>query len=398
MAEKSEFMSPELRHETELRLHKVLPLMRQAGMDAILLADNANVYYMSGRYFRGYVYITAAGRKLYFVIRPDVFRQADDVITIRKPEQIPEILEGMGLERPAVLGLELDALYYNEVTRLANAFSGSEIADCSGVMRTARMVKTGYEIEKMREDGLHQANVYEHVDRLYSHDMTDLELQIEIEHDLRLEGCLGFTRVAGRLMEINMGSVINGDNADSPSPYEFAMGGSGQSESLPGGADGVTMKHGTTVMVDMNGNFNGYQTDMTRVWSVGEISDLAHKAHDCSRRILRELERMALPGVEVCRMYDRAMEIVKEEELEPYFMGHRQQQAFIGHGVGIELNEQPAITARCKVLLAEGMTLALEPKFVIPGTGAVGVENTYVVTKTGLNCLTICPEEIQNLL
>ena len=78
-------------------------------------------------------------------------------------------------------------------------------------------------------------------------------------------------------------------------------------------------------------------------------------------------------------------------------MGHRQKAGFIGHGVGIELNEMPPIAPRISTPLAENMTIALEPKFVIPHIGAVGVENTYVVTAEGLRPLTVFPEEIQEL-
>lgn len=91
------------------------------------------------------------------------------------------------------------------------------------------------------------------------------------------------------------------------------------------------------------------------------------------------------------------MKIVEEDGLEKYFTGHTQQVGFIGHGVGIELNEQPAITPRSKDTLLEDMTLAIEPKFVIPEIGAVGVENTYVVAPDGLQSITPFPEEIQEL-
>ena len=76
-------------------------------------------------------------------------------------------------------------------------------------------------------------------------------------------------------------------------------------------------------------------------------------------------------------------------------MGHRQKAGFIGHGVGIEINERPVIAPRSRDILAAGNVIALEPKFVIPGTGAVGIENTYVVMADGpARCLTNAPEEI----
>ena len=70
---------------------------------------------------------------------------------------------------------------------------------------------------------------------------------------------------------------------------------------------------------------------------------------------------------------------------------------FIGHGVGIQLNEIPVIMERNRGLLAENMTLAIEPKFVLPGIGAVGVENTYIVTPDGLENITPLDEDIHEL-
>lgn len=387
----------ELGADIPLRIEKIQQELSGTKIDAALLSYNADVYYASGRYFRGYVYVPAKGEALYFVIRPNDFTPADNLIYIRKPEQIADILTERGVTPPKTLGLEMDMLSYSEVMRLQKAFPHSETTNCSQALRNARMVKTDEEIRMMREDGEHQSAAYNRITRCYKADMTDVEFQIEIERILRLEGALGYSRMSGNLMEINLGSVIAGDNADNPTPYDFAMGGRGTDPALPVGADGETMRRGSTIMVDMNGAFNGYQTDMTRVWRLGDIPELAYKAHDCSRRILRECERIGVPGLKCSEFYRRAEEIVAEDGLHEYFMGHKQKVGFIGHGVGIELNEQPALTARCAVELKAGMTLAIEPKFVIPGVGAVGVENTYLVTENGLETLTHFPEEIQEL-
>lgn len=387
-------INPELRQEVELRLRKIASLMEAEKIDAILVATNANLFYCSGRFFRGYVYINKEGRCVYFVIRPNCFVKEDNVVMIRKPENIPEELARLGIPMPGNIGLELDTLSYNDVQRLAKVFDPAETKNASGILRNVRLTKTPFELRMIREDGIHQMAAYSKISKLYKRDMTDVEFQIEIERVLRLEGNLGFLRVAGNLMEINLGSVIAGDNADAPSPYDFAMGGAGVSPALPCGASGRIMKQGESIMIDMNGCFNGWQTDMTRVWSIGEIAQEALDAHECSRRILRALEKMAKPGVEVRALYECAAAIAEEEGLSDYFMGHRQKAGFIGHGVGIELNEAPPITSRNRMLLEKNMTLAIEPKFVIPGTGAVGVENTYVVTPDGLENLTPFPEEI----
>lgn len=387
----------DLRPEIQTRVNALRALMKHEGIDALLVSTNANIYYTTLRFFRGYVYLPLEGDPLWFVIRPDSFEHEDDIAVIRKPEMIPDTLRERGLEIPGSIGLEIETTPYTDIQRLKALFPDAALANASAVLRRARMVKTPWEVERMRQDGVHQAEVYRRVTRCYKEDMTDVQFQIEIERLLRLEGCLGFVRTSGNLMDINLGSVIAGDNADTPSPYDFTMGGAGTDSSLPGGADGTTLMPGQTVMVDMNGSFNGYQTDMTRVWRIGEIPELARRAHECSRSILRECEKKALPGVRVADIYHMAVKIAEGEHLSQYFMGHRQKAPFIGHGVGIELNETPVFTARSKDTLAAGMTVALEPKFVIPGVGAVGVENTYLVTESGLKPLTVFPEEIQEL-
>lgn len=380
--------------EGEIRLHAEKIKAAMPPDSAVLIAGNVNILYASGRFFRGYVWLPSKGDPLYFVIKPQIYSGKDDIVNVRKPEQIPEELMKKGLTIPGKIGLEEDILTYGETLRLMKVFPDAEFFNATQALRDARMVKTPYEIEQMRADGRKQTKVYSEIASLYRPGMTDLELQIAIESRLRMEGCLGYARVAGSLMEINLGSVLAGDNADNPSPYEFAMGGSGADPSLPGGANGSLIKKGETVMVDMNGAFNAYQTDMTRIWTLGDLPDVAFRAHDCSREILRVLERETLPGVEICSLYFKAVEIAEKAGLNDYFMGHRQRSNFIGHGVGIELNEQPPVAPRCKVTVKEGMTLALEPKFVIPGVGAVGVENTYVVRDTGLENITPFDEGI----
>lgn len=383
--------------ELDIRFGKIRAFMKKEGAEAILVSSNANIYYTSLRFFRGYVYLPLEGKPVWFVIRPLDMKGEEGVVLIRKPEEIPGWLAENGYPAPSSIGLELDDMSYSDILRLQKCFPEASTTNASATLRDARMTKTDWEIKEMEYDGMHHCQAYRRFLKAYREDMTDVEFQIEMERLLRLEGALGYSRTSGNLMEINMGSVINGDNADNPTPYDFAMGGAGTDPSLPVGANGETMKPGTTVMVDMNGAFNGYQTDMTRTWRIGEVSELAVKAHECSRRILRHLEEFARPGVKCSELYEEAVKIAKEDGLQDYFMGHHQKAAFIGHGVGIQLNELPVLTPRSRHLLAENMTIAIEPKFVIPGVGAAGIENTYVVTPTGLRNITPFPEEMTDL-
>ncbi|MDE6556116.1 MAG: Xaa-Pro peptidase family protein [Duncaniella sp.] len=381
--------------ESDRRLNHVRALMSKASIGAMLVTDNANLYYLTGRVFAGYVYLPAEGPVIYFVRRP-VELEGDGVVYIRKPEDITLTI---GLNMPQTIGLELATESYASVMRLSKVFPGASLADASSVLRTARSVKTEYEIGMIRHSGVKHVHVYRQIPRLFQAGMTDIELQVEIEKLSRMEGCLGQFRISGSSMELYMGNLLVGDNADAPSPYDFAMGGAGSDPSLPVGADGTPIRRGNTVMVDMNGNYNGYMTDMTRVYALDEVKPLALKAHQCSIDIHKRLVEMMTPGTPAKTLWEEAEKMVKERDLHAYYMGHRQHAGFIGHGVGIEINELPVIAPRSRDLLAEGNVIALEPKFVIPGVGAVGIENTYAMLPDGkVECLTPAPEEIEYFL
>lgn len=381
--------------EATLRLNKVRTEMRKSEVGAILISDNANIFYLTGRVFTGYIYISSKETPVRFYVRRPVGLTGDNISYIRKIEDIPALLATQSEPVPEVVGIEMDTTSYSDCSRMLKALAVSRPVNANAVMRAARSVKTPLQIQLAAESGIKHESVYRKIPSVYRPGMTDVELQIEIEYLSRKAGCLGQFRISGQSMEIFMGNILAGDNADTPTPYDFAMGGGGQHPSLPVGADGTVIRPGMSVMVDCNGNFTGYMTDMTRVFAPSPLPDEALAAHECSRAICRRIAEIGKPGTEAKTLYEEARSIAREAGFEKYFMGHRQQAGFIGHGVGIEINESPVIAPRSRDILTEGNIIALEPKFVIPGVGAVGIENTYVVENNKpMRCLTNAPEEI----
>lgn len=385
--------SPALTEELTLRWNKLQQLMHESHADGLLICDNVNLFYVSGHIFRGYCYLPATGLPIFFVRRP-LGWEGPQIVYIRKPEDIGNYFTQHGIPFPENLLLESDSISYSDYKRYEAIFTPKEISNGTTVLRRCRSIKTPYEIELMRQSGKLHAKAYAAIPALYRPGMTDLDFSIELEHECRKLGSLGIFRIFGQSMEIFMGSVLAGDNADTPSPYDFAMGGAGQDVSLPVGSNGTVLTRGMSLMVDMGGNFTGYMTDMTRTFAIGQVQELARKAHETSIAIHQAIAATARPGVAAKELYEMAAEMAQQAGLADYFMGHRQKAGFIGHGVGIEINESPVLAPRSRDILAEGMVFALEPKFVIPGTGALGIENTYAVTADGVEKLTICPEEL----
>ena len=385
-----------MENELELKWRRIQQAMRQEEADGCLLTMNMNLYYVSGQVFNGYFYLPAEGRPYWFVKRLTV-PETNQVHVIRKPEQMPELFRDLNLAMPRKLLLEEDELSYNECIRLQHVFRAEATGNASALIRHIRMIKTPWEIEQMRISARRHEAVYREIPACYRPGMRDVELQIEIEKRMRMHGSLGYFRAFGSNMDIFMGSLLAGENAGEPSPFDFALGGKGIHASGPLGANGTLLREGTTVMVDMSGNYTAYQTDMTRVFSIGKLPDRAYRVHRVALEIQARMERTAKPGVSCAELYRDALAMAGQEGLEDCFMGTRFQAKFVGHGVGLEINELPVLTTRSKDILQPGMTFAFEPKFVLAGIGAVGIENTFLVTDSGVEKMTLLDENIIEL-
>lgn len=380
-------------NELKLRQERVQQSMQKMNVDGCLLSIDVNLYYMTGYVFSGYYYLPAEGDAHWFVKRPNGL-SGNAVSYIRKPEQIIEIFNANGWNLPKKVLLETDEITYNECIRIQSALQLKEVGNASTLMRQIREIKTPYEIEQICISAQKHAEVYAEIKSCFREGMTDIQFQVEIEQRMRMNGSIGVFQTFGMNMNIFMGSVLAGSNAEAPSPFDFALGGGGQSPLCPIGANGIVLKEGMTVMVDMAGNYTSYLTDMTRVFSVGKISELAYRAHQVALDIQDELLVTSGPGTSCADIYNKALAKVEKEGLADYFMGTTQQAKFVGHGIGLQINELPVLMPRSKEVLQPNMVFAFEPKFVIPGVGAVGIENSFLVTEDKIEKLTLFEEEI----
>ncbi len=386
-------IAEELKNDLRIRWDRMREEMGRMGMDACLLTIGVNLYYTTGQIYSGYFYLPAEGEPWFLIKRPNGLtgRQME---YIRKPEDLPALFAGHGIRMPKRLLLEADELTYNEYVRLQKIFQPEETGNATAFIRHLRRIKTPWEIGQFRVSARKHEATYAEIAECFRPGMTDLEFQFEIERRMRENGSIGLFRAFGANMDIHMGSILAGENAETPSPFDFALGGGGMDASCPLGANGTLLREGTAIMVDMAGNYTPYITDMTRVFSVGRLTEEAYRAHQVSIAIQREVENIARPGTACADLYNIAADIAKKEGLSANFMGTKQQAKFVGHGIGIQINELPVLTPRSKEVLLPIMVFALEPKFVIPGVGGVGSENSFLVTDTGLEKLTRFNEEI----
>ncbi|MDF2686975.1 MAG: peptidase [Clostridia bacterium] len=376
--------------DLKLRYKKIAAALRKNNLDAVLISSNVNLIYTVGELIDGYFYLNS-DEKAFLFIRKDTGLSGDNIYNITKPEQIPDILKEVGEYLPESVGLEDDSISYNEWIRLSKLFN--KVMPFGTVIRDVRSVKTPYEIECLRMTGKKHGDLYSKIPSLYKKGMTDLELSVEIEHLFRLNGHLGIFRTHGGHLEAFMGTLLAGDNAGTPSPYDFAIGGGGQDKSFPVGLTGRKIEEGETVLVDIAGNFCGYLTDLSRTYPVGKTCYEIEKAYNAAIEI-QAITENSKAGVLCSDIWEKSFECAKKYSLEHCFMGLSSKAKFIGHGVGLQMNETPVLTGRYQKPLEDGVCIAIEPKFIIEGVGAVGIENTYLITSKGTEKLTICSDEM----
>lgn len=383
--------------ELQTRCRKIMDALLPLGVESLLIRSIPNHIYLTGSVFSGFTFLHRESLPLFFYDRPThLFDEygSERAFPIRKPEDIPPLLAERGMEVGQNTAVELSYLTQTEYARLCALSSSRSLScvDASVVMRTVRSVKTEKELAEIREIAGTHMQIYRIAPSLWKKGMTDLEWQYEIEHFMRQMGSIGIFRTFGTRMEIFMGNLCVGANADNVSPYDFAMGGGG-TPSMPMSANGTLIRKGDPLMLDMAGNFGRYTTDITRVYAYGKLAPHLQRAHDLSVELQQWFASTVREGVSTSEIYQFCMDKVRLEGLADHFMGMSYQAKFVGHGIGIEINELPVLTKRAPVLLQAGMVLAFEPKFVFPD-GAVGVENTFEITPERAVNLSPIPMEV----
>ncbi|WP_227763452.1 M24 family metallopeptidase [Zhaonella formicivorans] len=384
--------------EIEDRLARLQVSLDRTELDSCLIGSNVNLFYFTGTIQMSYLYVPSSGDPILFV-RKDMARAREEsplkeIVDFKKPEDIPRILKDKGCPLPKNIGMELEQLSAKEYLRLEKIFSQSRVGDCSLLLRQIRVLKSVYEIGQLKESAAKAALVYSEIPNFIKPGMTDLELAAAIEHRSRLLGHIGLVRFHGVKQEFFFGQVLAGENGLVPTGYDTALGGRGLTPAFPKSVAGETLKEHSPILVDYSANYNGYNVDLTRIYSIGQLPQSLLDAQQVAVEIQETIAAAAKPGVSCAELYGLALELAARYRLQDNFMGYSQQAQFVGHGIGLEVNELPVLAAKFNTELQAGMVLAIEPKFAFPGLGAVGIENTYVVGNNGLEKITIVPEDI----
>ncbi len=182
--------------------------------------------------------------------------------------------------------------------------------------------------------------------------------------------------------------VLCGKGAAIPSFTETPIGGPGTTPAIAQGAGHNPIKRNEPILVDLGVGINGYVADITRTFVVGQLPERLYEGYQVLQEVKTLVESEARPGVLCSHLYREAARLAQARGFGEYFMGFGEGKVhFLGHGLGLEIDELPVLAKGYPSPLAEGMVFALEPKMVFPGKGAIGLEDDYLVTAMGLRKL-----------
>jgi Xaa-Pro aminopeptidase len=267
--------------------------------------------------------------------------------------------------------------------------------DVSTRLREGRAVKSPYEIGRLREAGRRADQVLARVAEQIEPGITELALAGRVESLARELGHPGLVRMRRWGSEIFYGHLMAGETAAEPSFLASPTGGAGTGPAVPQSASPRPIEPGEPILVDYVFVWDGYIADQTRVFVLGEPPADLQAAHEAMREVQAALQKAGRPGAVAGDLYQLAVDEAQRLGFGEFFMGSGDDRiSFVGHGVGLELDEFPFIARGQTRLLEAGMAIALEPKQIIPGKGVVGIENTHVVGPEGLTPLTTFREEM----
>jgi len=370
--------------ELQQRVAVLQDALQNKGLDGALLVQRADTLYYSGTAQNIHLYIPSVGQPLVMAYR-DVARAQDEttwqVLPLLGISKIPGFIQGSQLPLPKVLGLEFDVLPVNQYERYRKVFPETRFIDVSPLVRLQRATKSEWELTRLEEAAQLFPQLLDYAKKTLRPGLTEIEFEAALEHKARTLGHEGFIRVRGFGMELHFGALLSGPRAALPGYFDGVICGQGASIALPMGASKAVIKEGEPIILDLGIVVNGYQIDQTRIMALGSLSPELLEAHETALEVEERLRKALTPGRITGEIYEEIVAWVRDNTpYEQNFMGIGSGKvSFVGHGIGIELDELPTISRGSKEVLVSGMVLAIEPKFVFPGLGTVGIEDTVVV-------------------
>jgi len=379
--------------ELTARMSRFLGLMdlQNPEWKMAVIFSKINIYYFTGTMPEGMLLITrnegatlwvrrsyerSADESFFPDIRPmDSFRDAATVV-----KTIPDTIY-----------IETEFVPLAMYHRFQKHFPFAGFKSLDHQIAKTRAIKSPYELGFMEQAGkAHRLVLEEKVPALLKEGMSEVDLAGDLYKVMLEEGHQGIARFGMFDTEIVIGHIAFGESSIYPTSFNGPGGNYGMCPAVPVlGNRERKLKKGDLVFVDIGMGINGYHTDKTETYMFGRsIPDEAIDAHYQCVDVQNKVADMLCAGNVPSVIYETIMNSLDPGFLKNFMGFGKRQVKFLGHGIGLTIDEFPVLAKGFDEPLQENMVLAVEPKKGIEDTGMVGIENTFIVTSGGGRCIT----------
>lgn len=374
--------------ELEQRMRRFREIMDLKNPDwqVALIVSKINQFYFTGTMQEG-ILVIPRDREAAFWVRKSFERALDESLfpCIRPMESFKDAAESMSAYKDIVyIESEFVPLAYYQRLQKYFPFTGYKPVD--NQLAAVRSVKSAYELDLMKESGrIHRRVLEDRVPALLEEGISEAEFAVKLFSVMMEEGYHGITRFAMFDTESLIGQIGFGESSIYPTYFNGPGGQLGLSPAVPIFANrDRRLKKGNLVFVDVGCGVDGYHTDKTMTYMFGgplpiEVQKIHQRCVDIQYAIAAQLKPGAIPQ----NIYQSVMEGLEPEFLKNFMGFGSRRVKFLGHGIGLTIDEQPVIAMGFTEPIQEGMVFALEPKKGVEGIGMVGIENTFLVTPDG---------------
>lgn len=376
----------------ESRLDKTKALMKRLELNFLIITNIQNLYWLSGTAQYGVLVLSEYEKPALF-IRRNFFKaqektHIDNIIELKKTSQIKEYLDKSSKSLDSIkIGMELDSLPASFYLYYKDMLNGAEIKNVELELRRLRMVKDKKELELYRKAARVAQKAQERIPKVLKPGIKEYEVAAEVIHTAMKNQSVHFSNVNSTFGE-NWLILASGENLWTPSYFPI-LSGDGISNAIPYGYSDRKIKEGDIIMCDYAINYRGYHADHARTYFLETYPENFKERYLILKNIYDEIKGDFLKaGVPVSKIYNRMKNLLEKENLSDYFQGNGYYYQGLGHGIGLELDEPPAILPNNDLKLEENMVIALEPKIIISEWGAIDLEDNFIIKQNGAEQIT----------
>ncbi|TFF92595.1 MAG: aminopeptidase P family protein [Promethearchaeota archaeon] len=379
----------------ENRINKTRELLQKFELDFIIITNIQNLYWLSGTAQYGVLLLSEKEKPTLFV-RRNYFKAKEEtylenLVELEKTSQIKDFILNSknGLDN-LTIGMELDSLPTSFYLYYKNMLKGANIKNIELDLRKLRMIKDKKELELFREAGKIAQKAQERIPDVLRPGIKEYEVVAEVVYEAMKNKSVHFSNVNSTFGK-NWLILASGENLWTPSYFPI-LSGKGLSNAIPYGYSEREIKQGDLIMCDYAINYRGYHADHARTYFLESYPDGFKEKYLILKQIYEEIKKDYLKvGIPVSKIYNRMKELLDKEGLGEFFQGNGYYYQGLGHGIGLELDEPPAILPNSDIKLEENMVIALEPKIIIPEWGAIDLEDDFIIKKNDAEQITKTP-------